>query len=221
MKYFSRGLAVALLLGAAPVGIYAAYAARDGGWQKMSAESIERLQDGKLAAAKVTLKLDDAQAKLWAPVEEQIRAQYKKRAEMRAEREAKRAERKAAKDANAPRERPNIAERYEKMSVRMTERAEQMKSFSTAFSPFFASLNDEQKAVIGPVLRDLKVGPDGGGYGKGPRWASRGWGDDHRDGPHGWTKHGGPGGDGPRGDSRQGDAAPEAAPQVPVKPATP
>lgn len=216
MTKFTRGLAIALLLGAAPVGLLAAHAAQHGGWgKKMSAESIERIQDGKLAAAKTTLRLDDAQTKLWVPVEEQIRAQYKKRAEDRAEWQKKREERRAAREANegpgGKGERGNMAERFEKMSQRFTERAEQMKAFSTAFSPFYASLNDEQKAVLGPVMKDLKIGGPGRG-GKGPRWAHRGdW-----DGPHGgkgWGR-GGPDRDGPRGDVE--GAAPET-PDAPTE----
>ena len=35
----------------------------------------------------------------------------------------------------------------------MTERADRAKALADAFRPFYASLNDEQKAVAGVVLR--------------------------------------------------------------------
>ena len=130
MKLMSRGLALALVLGVSPVAVLVAHAAREGGWQ-MSAESMERLQEGKLAAARAALKLSPDQEKLWAPIEEQVRALYKERSERRAERQKRREERRAErkdgdqKSAEGRRERRNIAERYERMAKRMSERAEQ------------------------------------------------------------------------------------------------
>lgn len=203
MKITTRGLALALVLGASPVAVLVAQAARDGGWG-MSAESLERLQDGKLAAAKATLKLSPDQEKLWAPIEEQVRARFKERAQKRAEHRQRREERKAEKAAGeksadkAADARPNrnIAERYERMAKRMGKRADKMKSFSASFSPFYASLSDEQKAVIGPVMRDLRVARMGGSRRGG--WHDGGWG-------HRWGgKHGG------HGDAKGGSDKPPA-----------
>jgi hypothetical protein len=206
MKITSRGAALALLIGASPIAVLAAQAARDGGWG-LSAESRERLQEGKLAAAKATLKLSPDQEKLWAPIEEQVRAQNKERADERAERRKKREERRAERDTERnkaggegkaaegqasegkaeaksveARQRPSIAERYERMAERMTKRADRMKAFSSAFTPFYASLSDEQKAVVGPVMRDLRVARMGGGK-HGRRWHDGGWGE-HWGGKH-------------------------------------
>jgi LTXXQ motif family protein len=215
MKTMSRGLALALLIGVSPVAVLVAQAARDGGW-KMSPEARERLQEGKIASAKATLKLTAEQEKLWAPIEEQVRTMYKERAEKRAERQKGREERRAERDKDGDkagdqksaetRQRPNVAERYERIAKRMSERADKMKAFSSAFSPFYASLTDQQKEVIGPAMRELRVAQLGGGQ--------RGWG--HRGGgwhDGGWGKrwggHHDRGGDegGPRGDGPgHGDA---------------
>ena len=179
MKIMSRGLALALLIGVSPVAVLVAQAARDGGW-KMSDESRERLQDGRIAAAKASLKLTADQEKLWAPVEEQVRAMYKERGEKRAERQKKREERRAERDKGEKsaetRPRPNIAERYERMSERLSARADKMKAFSTSFSPFYASLTDQQKEVVGPVMRELRVAKLGGGRHGHRGWHDGGWG---------------------------------------------
>lgn len=182
MKTMSRGLALALLIGVSPAAVLVAQAARDGGW-KMSPESRERMQDGKIAAAKATLKLTPDQEKLWAPIEEQVRTMYKERADKRAERQKRREERRAEREkdggkdsdrAGEARHRGNVAERYERMAKRLSDRADKMKAFSSAFSPFYASLTDQQKEVVGPAMRQLRVAQLGGGH--------RGWG--HRGG--GW-----------------------------------
>ncbi len=179
MKTMSRGLALALLIGVSPAAVLVAQAARDGGW-KMSPEARERLQEGKIASAKATLKLTAEQEKLWAPIEEQVRTMYKERAEKRAERQKRREERRAEREKGGDqktaetRQRPNVAERYERIAKRMSDRADKMKAFSSAFSPFYASLTDQQKEVVGPAMRELRVAQLGGGH--------RGWG--HRGG--GW-----------------------------------
>lgn len=184
MKLMSRGLALALLIGVSPAAVLVAQAARDGGW-KMSDESRERLQDGRIAAAKASLKLSPEQDKLWTPIEEQVRSLYKERSDKRAERQKKREERRAAREKGEGSQkqsetRPNIAERYQQMSERMGERAGKMKAFSDAFTPFYASLSDQQKEVVGPVMRQLRVAKLGGGrhghgHGHG-RWHDGGWG---------------------------------------------
>jgi hypothetical protein len=50
----------------------------------------------------------------------------------------------------------------------MTERAERAKTLADAFRPFYASLNQEQKAVAGVVLRPVFAGP-----GRERRWLMR------------------------------------------------
>ena len=65
-------------------------------------------------------------------------------------------------------ERPSLADRLDRATKRMTERAQRMQAFTEAFKPFFASLSDEQKAVAGIVMRDMR---GGGMRGPGRRWA--------------------------------------------------
>jgi hypothetical protein len=215
MKTMSRGLALALLIGVSPAAVLVAQAARDGGW-KMSPESRERMQDGKIAAAKATLKLTPDQEKLWAPIEEQMRTMYKERADKRAERQKRREERRAEREkggdkdsdrAGEARQRGNVAERYERMAKRLSDRADKMKAFSSAFSPFYASLTDQQKDVVGPAMRQLRVAQLGGGH--------RGWGHrsgDWHDGGWGkrWGGHHDRGGDEGGRDGGQNDG-PEAS----------
>ncbi|MDO9382513.1 MAG: Spy/CpxP family protein refolding chaperone [Hyphomicrobiaceae bacterium] len=219
MKTMSRGLALALLIGVSPAAVLVAQAARDGGW-KMTPESRERMQDGRIAAAKATLKLTPDQEKLWAPIEEQVRTMYKERADKRAERQKRRDERRADREKDdgkadgkpgdqtsaGTREQANVAERYERMAKRLGDRADKMKAFSSAFSPFYASLTDQQKDVAGPAMRQLRVAQLGGDRGWGHRgggWHDGGWGrrwGGHHDHDRGGNEGGRAGGqeDGPK-----------------------
>jgi hypothetical protein len=127
---------------------------------RLSPETLNRLQDGRIAMMRESLKLDDAQLKLWAPVEEQIRARHVARRKAWQDRQQRR-------EQPAGAERPSLAERIDRASQRMTERAQRMQAFAEAFKPFYASLSEEQKAVAGIVLRDAR----GGMRGAGRRWA--------------------------------------------------
>jgi LTXXQ motif family protein len=121
-------------------------AARDnerGRMERLSPEARTRLQDGRFAMIKETLKLNDAQLKLWAPVEAQMRASSTARQQARAEREQMR-QQGAARAA--------LPDRLDRASQRLAKRAEQMKAFAEAFRPFYASLSDDQKALAGVVL---------------------------------------------------------------------
>lgn len=191
MRSITRGVALALALGMAPAGILAVEAARHGPWAEMTADSRQRLEDGKLAAAKTALRLTAEQETLWAPVEAEVRARFTARAKRSAEWERLREERRAERSkedavAGGEPKTQDLAQRYEEMSKRLAARAEGMKAFSTAFGPFHASLSDEQKAVLGPVMHDLRLT---GGRGH-RRWANRGgprggyWGHQPRGGGH-------------------------------------
>jgi hypothetical protein len=114
-----------------------------GRMERLSPEARARLQDGRFAMIKETLKLNDAQLKLWAPVEAHMRAAATERQQARAERRQMR-EQAAA--------RPALPDRLDRASQRMAKRAEQMKAFSEAFKPFYASLTDDQKSLAGVVL---------------------------------------------------------------------
>ena len=158
MKNLSRGawLAVAAVA-AIPATIAIAKTVDNAGW-RMTPETRSRLEDGRLAMAKAALKLNADQEKLWAPVEQQVRDTFKAREERRAEREKKREERKAEKSEGGEHKRADLAARYEKISQRVAERADRLKAFSSAFTPFYASLSDEQKDVLRPLMRELSPG---------------------------------------------------------------
>jgi hypothetical protein len=110
-----------------------------------SPELRARLHDGRLAMIRESLKLNDAQLKLWGPVEAQLRASFDARQKARAERRAAR--------ERGPGERPSLADRLDRMSQRMGDRAERVKALAGAFRPFYASLSDDQKAVAAVVMR--------------------------------------------------------------------
>ncbi len=210
MMKLSRGAWIAIAaVAAVPATVAIAKTVDGGGWHRMSPETRARLDEGKLAMAKTALKLSADQEKLWTPVEDQVRSFFKDREAKMAERQKMREARKneRADDKKAERKRPDIGERVEKMSQNMTERAERMKAFAGAFKPFYASLSDEQKEVLRPLVRDLGPGFGGRGH-KGPRWAfGGGWGS-HGKGHHGW---GGPRGE--RGGPMMDDGSPAEAPQ--------
>lgn len=179
----SRGAWIAMAaVAAVPVTVAFAKQGDFGGWRGMSPETRSRLDEGKIAMAKAALKLTADQEKLWAPLEAQARDFMKLRQEKMAERKKQRDERRAEKGKDgAERKRPDMAERLAKMSQNVSERADRLKAFSTAFTPFYASLSEEQKEVLRPLMRDLSPGFGKGG--KGPRWAhGGGWGHGGRDG---------------------------------------
>jgi hypothetical protein len=124
-----------------------------GQMERLSPEARARLQDGRIAMIKETLKLNDAQLKLFAPVEAQMRAASTARQQARAEREQMRQQ---------GAQQPALPDRLDRASQRMAKRAEQMKAFAEAFKPFYASLSDDQKALAGVVLHQGGRGGHGG-----------------------------------------------------------
>ena len=148
-----------------------------------SAETMQRMEDGRFAMIKGALKMTDAQAKLWQPVEDVIRARHAQRRQSWQNRSASADQGGAASNGtNRDKDgaRPSFAERLERDSKLMTERAEQTKAFAAAFRPFSDSLTEEQKTVVEPLLARLT----GEHRAHGGRWASHeGRGDrrgDHR-----------------------------------------
>lgn len=124
---------------------------------QLSAQSRARLQDGRFAMIKETLKLNDAQRKLWEPVEAHMRSTFAERQQVREERRQVQKQNTAA---------PSLPERLDRASERMAKRAAQMKAFAEVFKPFYDALDEEQKALAGIVLR-----PAHAGRGHGRRWA--------------------------------------------------
>jgi hypothetical protein len=161
-------LAAALVAAAVPAAIVLAQAPERAAG--LSADARARLLEGRLAMAKTALNLTNDQMLLWAPVEQHIRASV-------AERQKRRAERQQMRQSGAASQRRALPERLDRASERMAQRAERMKAFAAVFKPFYASLNDEQKAMAGVVLRQMR----GPGM-RGPRWA---WRQGHPVGPDG------------------------------------
>lgn len=127
--------------------------------QVISADVRAKLLEGRIAMIKTALALNDAQMKLWAPVEEQIRARS-------AERQKAMAERRQAREARV--NSATLPERIDRASEGLAKRAAQAKAFSDAFKPLYATLSDEQKVVAGLVLRETR---GDGGSRRGHRWA--------------------------------------------------
>ena len=128
---------------------------------QLSAQSRARLQDGRFAMIKETLKLNDAQRKLWEPVEAHMRSTFAERQQVREER---RQARRQVQEQNTAA--PSLPERLDRASERMAKRAAQMKAFAEVFKPFYDALDEEQKALAGIVLRHAHAG-----RGHGRRWA--------------------------------------------------
>ena len=185
MKKLSRALAITLL--AATVPATTVLAETEQGDQAKSEQSevkrgpspetLGRLEDGRIAMIKAALKLSPEQEKLFAPVEEKIRAGFAERRKAREAWQAKREEWRANKGKH---EQVSLPERMEKRSQRlteaaakMTERAQKAKEYAEVLKPLYASLSDEQKAVASQVLGHS--GQDARGH-FGHRWAMGGHG---------------------------------------------
>ena len=139
---------------------------------RLSPDAMQRLQEGRLEGRiteiKEALKLNDAQLKLWTPVEQQLRARFAARQQSRKEFRDRMEQRRQQGAAAEPLALPD---RLDRIAKRMSERAQRMQAFTEAFKPFYAALSDEQKAVAGVVLRDLRGPMHGPWNGSGRRWA--------------------------------------------------
>ena len=155
MKRVVRMLVPAILAVATAASLAAAQTAPPGPGNRPTPETMQRMQDGKIAMAKSALKMTDAQLKLWAPVEDQIRANQAARVKSMQERMA-------SHDKTAAR--PSAAERLERHSTQMATRAERAKAFAAVFRPFYDSLSAEQQAVAGPLLAEFQGGRHRGGH---------------------------------------------------------
>ena len=185
MKKLSRALAITLLAATVPATIVLAET-EQGDQAKSeqsevkrgpSPETLGRLEDGRIAMIKAALKLSPEQEKLFAPVEEKIRAGFAERRKAREAWQAKREEWRANKGKH---EQVSLPERMEKRSQRLTEaaakmaeRAQKAKEYAEVLKPLYASLSDEQKAVASQVLGHSGQDPRGH---FGHRWAMGGHG---------------------------------------------
>lgn len=129
-----------------------------------SPEVMARLEDGRIAMALAALKLTPEQQKLWAPVEEKIRADYaehrKSREEWRSKREARKKEDRS--ELSLPERVERRSERLAERATWMSERAAKAKEFAVVLKPFYESLTSEQKEVADHVLR--RFASDGRGH---------------------------------------------------------
>src|SRR5262249_34997898 len=98
---------------------------------RLSPEVMRRLQEGRLEGRiteiKQALQLNDAQLKLWAPVEQQLRARFAARQQAREEFMQRREQRRQQGDAAQG---PSLPERLDRISKRLTERAQNMQAFT-------------------------------------------------------------------------------------------
>jgi hypothetical protein len=181
MSKFSRALAITLLAASVPATIVVAQQADNKDQpkaersEKFSPETRAALEDGRIAMAKVSLKLTPEQEKLWVPVEEQIRARNVERGkradEWRAKRDERRAERDKRDELGLPERLERRSQKLTERAARMTERAAKTKEFAEALKPLYASLSEEQKKVAAHVLGRFS-GDEWGRRGRhGHRWA--------------------------------------------------
>jgi hypothetical protein len=170
MNYLSRAVAVTLLAVSIPATIVLAQQAeQEQVWSKkeskrLSPETSARLEDGRIAMAKTALKLNEEQEKLWAPVEEQVRADYAERRKRREQWREKHAERRdghGRDELTLPERVERRGERMTTRATRMSARAEKTKEFAEVLKPFYASLSDEQKEVADVVLSRFARGMKG------------------------------------------------------------
>jgi hypothetical protein len=168
MNKFTRALAATVLVAALPATVVLAQQGgepeKSGDQQQTekhrgpSAETMARLQDGRIAMIKTALKLTPEQEKLWTPVEEKMRAGFAERQKKRDEWQAKRDERRQARgDKNKeqlalPDRIEARSQRMTEMAAKLTERAAKTKEYAETLKPLFASFTDEQKEVAGRVL---------------------------------------------------------------------
>jgi len=113
-------------------------------WRGLSAEDRADLLDARIAALKTGLKLTPEQEKNWQPLEDEIRAEAKARAERFAQWREKRGD---------GEERGDLLERLQRRSERMTERAAELQKLIGAAKPLYESLDDGQKRRFAELMR--------------------------------------------------------------------
>ena len=140
----------------------------------LSRADLDALTDARIAGIQAGLKLNPEQQRLWAPVEQALRARATERAErieerrrMMRERWERRAQPEPALDITQQLDRR--AERATRRAQRVTERAQRLTALATAMRPFYASLDDNQKRLLPVLMRE-------------GRTLERGMGMDHHEG---------------------------------------
>ncbi len=123
---------------------------------RLSPDARKRLQEGRqegrIAEIKQALKLNDAQLKLWAPVEQQLRARFAAREQARQDFEQRMEQRRQGATA------PPLPDMLDRASKRMTERAQRMQAFA---------------GRLQALLRSAERGAEGGCWHRPERHARR------------------------------------------------
>jgi hypothetical protein len=145
--------------------------------REMSATDLRAIVDARLAGVPTGLKLTAEQQRLWPSVEEALRG-------IAAERIARIEERRSARSAPQAQPAPerDLAQRLEERSRRASEAAQRLQALSSAMTPFWASLNDDQKRILPVLIRPTPVGQPGWrDGGRGGREGRRAMMDHHRE----------------------------------------
>ena len=136
----------------------------------MSRAEFDALTDARIAGLQAGLKLNPEQQRLFAPVEQALRARAAERADRIEERRRMIRERwewrgpsEPALDITQRLERQ--AERAARRAQQVTERAERLAALAAAMKPFYASLDDNQKRLLPVLMREGRGMHDGGGWG--------------------------------------------------------
>ena len=114
----------------------------------MTRADFDSLTDARIAAIQAGLKLTPDQQKLWAPVEQALRANAASRAE--------RMEQWRQRGQNTTR--PDFMQRLDQRSEWASKNAASATTLATAMKPFWTSLDDRQKRLL-PILMRPEAGP--------------------------------------------------------------
>jgi LTXXQ motif family protein len=139
------GLFAAILLGSTSFGH-----AQGLVQQRVASEAAELLKsdwrkeaDQRVDVLKAALQLTPDQMKLWAPLDDALRARQDYRAERLQEL------------ANPPKDRKDVATAMQNRATNFEKRAANLKALATALQPFYASLDENQKkrlAVLSGIV---------------------------------------------------------------------
>jgi hypothetical protein len=125
------------------------------GPRRLTRADRDALTDARIAGIQAGLKLSPEQQRLWAPVEQAIRAQAAERTARIEERLARMEERRQRTG------RLDLMQRLERRADRVTRRAERVErraevfqALVTSMRPFWASLTDDQRRILPILMRE-------------------------------------------------------------------
>ena len=121
---------------------------------RLNQADFDALTDARIAGIQAGLKLNADQQRLWAPVEQAMRA-------MAAERSRRYEEFRQRREAGQQ-QRLDLAERLEQQAQRQTANAQRLTELANAVKPFYASLEENQKRLLPVLMRQGREGRRGG-----------------------------------------------------------